>query len=167
MTYGTDQGLTDYLASMDLTLPANAPSLSALRQIGSNYIDAAYEYALQCSKRTGGLTQELAWPRTGHYVSGELIPDDLIPPQWIAASYRAAYLAATVTGWGLSTSDQSRIVKRQKVDSIEREFFDASTADMTQAAPGMTSDATINGMVAALLCDGAAGRRKQPFFIVV
>lgn len=155
MAYGTDQGFTEWLAAQGLVLPEDAPTAAVLRLIGSNYVDAAYEHMLQCSRRTGGFEQELAWPRTGHRINGQLVPSDLIPPAWINASYRAAYLQATNPGWATNPVDATRITKREKVDVIEREFFSAEDAPGSNVAPGMPSDAMINGMVAAWLCSGA------------
>lgn len=151
--YGTEQAFTDWLAAQGLTLPHEAPAPAVLLQIGSNYIDAAYEWRLQCSKRAGGFEQELAWPRSGHYVNGQAVPSDLIPPAWIQASYRAAYLNAVTPGWSTDQTTPGRITKREKVDVIEREFFTAEDAGGGgDAAPGFPSDAVINGMVLPWLC---------------
>lgn len=153
--YGTDQGFTEWLAAQGLTLPDDAPSVSVLRQIGSTYVDAAYEHMLQCSRRTGGFSQDLAWPRTGHRVNGQAVPSDFIPPAWVNASYRAAYIQATTPGWATNPVDSTRQTRREKVDVIEREFFAASDAAGSNVAPGMPSDAMINGMVSVWLCSDA------------
>lgn len=153
MAYGTDQGFNDYLASQGLTLPTGAPAVAVLRELGSAYVDAAYEWRLTCSSRTGGFNQELAWPRAGQYINGQLVPSDLIPVAWVNASYRAGYLSAVTPGWSLSGSDPGRLVKRQKVDTLEREFFSPGDADASKdIAPGMPFDAVINGLVAPWLC---------------
>lgn len=150
--YGTDAGMIAWLAAQGLALPAGAEA-SVLRQIGSNYIDAAYEAKLQCSRRTGGFTQELAWPRTGHVISGQVVPDDLIPPAWVNAAYRAAYLEAMTPGWATASNDPNRITKREKVDVIEREFMTATDlGGGTASSFGIASDAIINGMVLPFLC---------------
>lgn len=153
--YGTDQGFIDWLDAQGLELPDDAPAESTLRQVGSDYVDAAYGHALQCSKRAGGFEQERAWPRTGHRIGGELVPDDLIPPAWVQASYRAGYLHAVTPGWATNSTDPNRVTKREKVDTIEREFFAAGEAGGSLSTPGMVSDAIINGMVAPWLCSKA------------
>lgn len=150
--YGTDDGFTSWLSSQGLALPVGAPAVAVLRQIGSAYIDAAYEWRLQCSARTGGFTQEMAWPRSGHTVNGELVPDDFIPVAWVNASYRAAYLQATQAGWATTGTDATRQTRREKVDSIEREFFAPNDAAGSDVASGMPSDSIINGMVQMWLC---------------
>lgn len=150
--YGTDTEFSAWLVSQGLTLPVGAPLPAVLRQIGSNYIDAAYEWRLSCSSRTGGFAQELAWPRTGHYMGSQSVPDDLIPTPWINAAYRAAYLTAITPGWATTGTDASRQTKREKVDVVEREFFAASEAAGSDVAPGMPSDSIINGMLTSWLC---------------
>lgn len=153
MAYGTDQGFNDWLAGQGLTLPDEAPSVAVLRQIGSSYVDAAYGYMLTCSRKTGGWGQELEWPRAGHYVNGQLVPNDLIPQAWINASYRAGYLNAITPGWSTSQVTPGRVTKRERVDVIEREFFAKEDAGGGgSAAPGMPSDAVINGLVTPWLC---------------
>ena len=163
--YGTDDGFTAWLAAQGLTLPSGAPTPAVLRQIGSSYVDAAYEYRLGCSERTGGFDQELAWPRKGHYLNGKAVPDDLIPQAWVHAAYRAAYLQATQPGWATGSRDGSRVTKREKVDVIEREFFEAGQAPGSDAAPGMVSDSIINGLVLPWLCP--TGRNINSLFRVV
>lgn len=155
--YGTDAGFQDWLDANGLTLPAGAPDLAILRQIGSAYVDGAYEARLQCSRRTGGFAQELAWPRVGHTVNCELVPDTMIPQAWVNASYRAAYLQA-VSGFAQGGTDPSRITKREKVDVIEREFFEAGKgAAQGNAAPGFSVDPLIDGWVSIWLCSTARG----------
>lgn len=153
--YGTDGDFTAWLASNGLSLPVGAPTPAVLRQIGSDYVDSAYEPRLQCSKRTGGFAQERAWPRTGHTVNCEPVPDDLIPQAWVNASYRAAYLQA-VNGFATGGYDPSRLTKREKVDVVEREYFASSEKDAQgNAAPGFAVDPLIDGWVSLWLCSNA------------
>ena len=152
MPYGTDEGFAFWLAAQGLALPVGAPSPAVLRQIGSNYVDSAYGWKLACSQKAGGFEQILEWPRIGHILNGAEVPSDLIPAAWVNASYRAGYLQAVTPGWATTGTDASRQVKRQKVDTLEREFFSAAESAGTSAAPGMPSDSIINGMVTPLLC---------------
>jgi hypothetical protein len=163
--YGTDDDFIAWLTAQGLSLPDDAPAPAVLRQIGSSYVDAAYEYRLGCSERTGGFEQELAWPRKGHYFNGKPVPDDLIPQAWVHAAYRAAYLQAIQPGWATGSRDGNRVTKREKVDTIEREFFDADQAPGSDAAPGMVSDSIINSLVLPWLCP--TGRSLNSLFRVV
>lgn len=150
--YGDNAGFLAWVAAQGLTLPAGADP-DMLRQVGSDYVDGAYEPFLTCSRRAGGFAQERAWPRAGHRVNGEAVPDTLIPPAWINASYRAAYLQSVNPGWAQGGTDPNRITKREKVDVIEREFFAAGEgATAANIAPGFNVDPLINGMVSIWLC---------------
>ena len=81
------------------------------------------------------------------------LPSDFIPPAWVQASYRAAYLQATQAGWATGSSDPNRKTKREKVDTIEREYFAAdSLVGTADVAAGMPADGMINGMVQPWLC---------------
>lgn len=163
--YGNNEEFTAWLTAQGLTLPVGA-NATALRTVGSAYIDGAYEHRLSCSSRAGGYLQELAWPRVSHYLNGQELPSDFIPPAWVQASYRAAFLQATNPGWATNSNDPNRKTKREKVDVIEREYFDASslvgTADV---AAGMPADGVINGMVSVWLC--SKGRSLDSLFRVI
>lgn len=164
MSYGTNQGLEDWLTAQGLTLPVGADP-TVLRNIGSAYVDSAYGYKLTCSQKAGGFAQELEWPRVNHVVNGEVVPDDLIPAAWINASYRAAYLQSQTPGWATTGVDASRQTKRERVDTIEREFFSSSEAPGSSAAPGFPSDSIINGMVLPWLCSNV--RRADSLFRII
>lgn len=163
--YGSASDFQAYLDSMGLELPAGA-NLDVLRTIGSSYIDSAYEHRLSCSRRAGGPEQELAWPRAGHFLNGDELPDTFIPPAWVQASYRAGYLQAINPGWATNSTDPNRKTRMEKVDVIQREYFAATdlvgTADV---AAGMPADGIINGLVSAWLCKTT--RRMQDLFRVI
>lgn len=150
--YGTDQGFTDWLAGRGLTLPGGL-SAATLREIGSGYVDSAYEPRLFCSRRADLFTQELAWPRIGAQISGQSIPDDLIPLPWINASYRAAWLEASRPGWATGGVNPSRMTKREKAGDVEREFFGAGEGGVIgNAAPGFNVDPLLDAMLSPWLC---------------
>ena len=151
-SYGDDSGFAAWLASQGLTLPVGAPLPAVLRQIGSDYVDNAYGYMLFCSQKTGGWDQEREWPRSSHYVNGQLVPDTMIPQAWVNAAYRAAYLTALTPGWATTGTDANRQTRREKVDTIEREYFSNDDSAGSSVAPGFPSDSIINGMVLPFLC---------------
>ena len=148
--YGSDEDFEAWLDAQGLTLPEDPPALAALRQRGSDYVDATYEMKLQCSNRTDPIDQERAWPRTGHMLRGQAIASDAIPSGWVKASYRAAWLEATNPGWATNSVDPNRRTKREKADVLEREFFAASAEGATGILGNV--DAVINGMVSPLFC---------------
>lgn len=154
--YGSDDEFTAWLTAQGLTLPAGAPTPAVLRQIGSDYVDNAYGYMLFCSSRAGGYMQELAWPRVGHYLNGQELPHDFIPPAWVNAAYRAGYLQATNPGWATGSVNPNRVTKSEQVDVIRREFFGANElAGTADVAAGMNADGVINGMLQPWLCSKA------------
>lgn len=157
--YGSDVEFASYLAALGLALPSGSPTPAILRQIGSEYVDSAYEPRLQCSRRAGGFAQERAWPREGHKVNGQDVPDDLIPDAWVKASYRAAYLQATADNWATSGEDPNRIAKRERVEgAIDTEYFGPGDVK-GNAAAGFNVDPLIDGAVSVWLCpvDGRSG----------
>lgn len=150
-SYGTDEGFTDWLAVQGYTLPEGAPSPAVLRARGSAYVDG-YE-AFWTGTRAGGVTQELAWPRTGATMNCTVpIADEVIPPAVVNAAYRAAWLEASTPGIlaGSAGTSGSR-VKRQKVESIEREFFDDGKAEVG-GGPSFI-DSQIDALLSAFICN--------------
>lgn len=162
--YGTNEGFTEWVTANGFTLPEGV-NVDTLRMIGSAYIDAAYGAKLTCSRRAGGFEQDLEWPRKGHVVNGELVPDTLIPPVWVKASYRAAYLEAMTPGWATTGTDPNRVTRREKVDVIEVEYFSAADVASGASASGMPADSIINGMVLPWLCSNV--RRMSDLFRVI
>lgn len=149
--YGDDAGFATWLDEQGYVLPGTAPSPAVLRARGSAYVDG-YE-AFWTGYRTGVVMQELAWPRTGATVNCvQAIPDDVIPPSVINAAYRAAWLEASTPGIlaGPATTPGAR-VKRQKVDVIEREFFDDGKKEVG-GGPSFI-DSQIDGWLSAFICD--------------
>lgn len=75
--------------------------------------------------KAGGRVQVLAWPRKGarDFCAEEDIPDTEIPQAVINAAYELALAELVQPGSSTPTVTPGRVVKRQKVDTIEREFF--------------------------------------------
>lgn len=150
MAYGNDEGFADWLASMGHELPATAPTSAVLRARGSAYLDGAYE-GLWTGQRVDGVLQADGWPRAGAKIGcTTAIADDVIPLAIVSASYRAAWLEASVPGALSPAPSVGPRVKRQKIDVIEREFFDDGGS-----AAGATSgfvDPQIDGAMRAFIC---------------
>lgn len=80
-------------------------------------------------RRTGGFTQDRAFPRTGastYY--GEAIPPDAIPLAIVSASYEAAFLELTNPGILSPVVTGSSAVKREKVGQLEVEYSSSSVS---------------------------------------
>ncbi|WP_293875559.1 DnaT-like ssDNA-binding protein [Sphingomonas sp. UBA978] len=153
--YGTDTGFLAWLEDHGLSLPADAPVPAVLRTRGTAYVDG-YE-TFWTGSRSGGVMQELGWPRTGSTLNCTIaVADDVIPPPVVNAAYRAAWLEASTPGIlaGPVSTPGSR-VKRQKVDVIEREFFDDGAAKMG-GGPAFV-DSMIDGALRQFVCDSTGG----------
>lgn len=156
MPYGTDQGFDDWLAMYGYVLPDDAPSPAVLRARGSSYLDGTYD-ALWTGERTDGVMQEMGWPRRGALINCVTsIPNDVIPPSVISASYRAAWLEASTQGVLSGSISAGGRVKRQKVDVIEREFFDDGAVTAGTGGPAFI-DAEIDGAMRSFICDQSGG----------
>ncbi|TPK59038.1 DnaT-like ssDNA-binding protein [Mesorhizobium sp. B2-5-1] len=145
--YGDDAGFTAYAAAAGYTVPAG--TISAARQRGSAYIDGTYGMRFP-GQPTGGIAQEREWPRTGATAFGAALASDLIPQRVIDASYEAAYLELKNTGSLSISFDPSKKVKRQKVDTIEREFFEPGDSGNI-FAPDAPVSTIIEGLLAPLI----------------
>lgn len=146
--YGTTDGLRAYAEAAGLTLPPGATDaqIAAARQRGALAVDR-YEPRFT-GRRTGGFDQERAWPRTEATTrAGDAIPADVIPTAIVSASYEAAALELSSPGSLLPVVTGTGIVKRQKVDVIEREFATdaaSSPADIVAlATPVVTTIETL------------------------
>lgn len=154
-SYGTDQGFTDWLAEQGYTLADDAPAPAVLRARGSAYVDGYERY--WTGQRTGGVMQELGWPRAGATINcATAIPDDVIPPAVVNGAYRAAWLEAETPGILIGSAGTAGArVKRQKVDVIEREFFDDGKAEVG-SGPSFI-DSQIDGLLGQFICDAKDG----------
>lgn len=157
--YGTNEGFTAYATAAGYTVPAG--DIGAARQRGSAYIDGAYG-ARFTGIPTGGIDQERAWPRTSASAFGSALASDIVPLRVINASYEAAYIELKQPGSLSVVTDPAKRVKRQKVDTIEREFFE----------PGKTTnifapDAPISTVIEGLLAPLIGPVFGQPAIMVV
>lgn len=128
--YGTLAGATSYHADRDNAAWTAAGVTDAKRTAALVRASAALDgqYGAQFpGRKTGGRAQALAWPRTGawDHCAGEDIPDDETPVQVVSAAYELALAELQRPGSSSPTVTPGRLVKRQKVEGIEREFFSA------------------------------------------
>lgn len=148
--YGTDAGFTAWLYQQGYQLPSGALPPAALRARGTTYVDG-YE-AYWTGYRTGGIIQELAWPRIGATLNCTIpIDSTIIPPSVVNAAYRAAWLEAETPGiLNGSSAGPGQRVKREKVDgAVEVEYFDdgKSTAGGAVRFIDGAIDAALSGFI--------------------
>ena len=144
--YGTDGDFQAYAEEAGQTVPTTG--LAALRQRGSAYIDGLYGSRFY-GVPTAGVEQERAWPRTGAVAFGQALDPSLIPLRVEQASYEAALIEARSPGSLSIVVDPSKRVKRQRVEGIEREFFEPGS-DLDGSSIGPVSS-VIDGLLAPLL----------------
>ncbi|MGO4641705.1 DnaT-like ssDNA-binding protein [Mesorhizobium sp. 2RAF45] len=146
--YGSDSALKAYWDAAGYTYAADAP-IAALRQRGSAYIDGTYGLRFT-GQPTGGIVQEREWPRTGATAYGSALASDLVPTRVELASYEAAYIELKKPGSLSISFDPAKKVKRQKVEGIEREFFEPGfTGNIF--APDAPVSTIIEGLLAPLI----------------
>lgn len=118
------------------------------------FLTLAMDY-LESKKYKGRQTypdhpQALSWPRTGVYVDCELLPSNKVPRQMKSAQMQL--VVEQGSGRSLMPSTDGTVVKRKKVDVLEKEFF--SPEELGQSGAPMPSFP----MVDALLADLISGR---------
>lgn len=147
MAYGDDSGLTAWLAANGYTLPAGAPVPAVLRQRGSAYINGVYGADFS-GVPTGGFAQIDAWPRIGAEAYGQPIPSDMTPVAIEHASYAAAYQEAIKPGSLSVSASQGGALKRKKIDTIEKEYFEGSGNAVADATLKLSA---VEGLLAPFL----------------
>ena len=156
--YGDDTAFTTWLTANGYTLPGGAPTPAILRQRGATYIDSTYGQRFP-GQPASGAAQEREWPRTGatdRY--GNALASDTVPSRVIEASFVAAYQEAVSPGSLSVVVDPSKRVKRQKVDTIEREFFEPG---------GDGAEAPTSSIIEGLLAPFLTGTAGEPWALVV
>jgi len=114
MTYGTEQGLTDYAAERGITLTGTPSTLLTL----------AHDYIEAQSYKGAAVSADARWPRTGVYLDGFLLASDSVPAQIVNAEYEVALaIDAGASPLGSITSG----VKKEKVGDLEIEYQDGSS----------------------------------------
>lgn len=133
--------------------------LAALTR-ASTYIDALGQrmcgtawVSIYPGVKTGGRTQQLAWPRTDAYdTDGVSIPADVVPWEVEHATYEAA-LREIVTPGSLSPDFvPSQQVKREKVDVLEVEY--AVTSNTNGSNPNLPVISTVDKLLAPVMVGG-------------
>lgn len=148
MSYGNDSDFQSYLDTYGYELPLDAPTPAVLRARGSAYIDGTYGPLWSGAP----VAYPDLWPRTGAVLyCTTAVPSDAVPGAVIDAAYRAAYLEATTPGVLAGPVQSGPRVKRQKVDVIEREFFDDGASGAGSASGFI--DPTIDGAMRAFICN--------------
>ena len=118
-TYVEWDEAVDYAAARGITL-GTQPEVESLLIQAMDYLEAQ-RGQYQGTKTYPGV-QALQWPRTGVILDCSYsLPDNVIPVELKNAQMQLA--VEVFTGNALMPSSDGRVVKREKVDVIEREFM--------------------------------------------
>lgn len=122
-SYVSEEEVRAYAEARGVTLPDGDEAISPMLISAVDYIEAQ-RARFQGTKTRPGI-QALQWPRTGVTLDcSYLLPDDVIPVELKNA--QMALALEVFAGNPLMPSSNGRVVKREKVDVIEREFMTAS-----------------------------------------
>jgi len=122
-SYITIAGLVDFLDNYDINLPNNIHDQAHLLQ-AKDVLESLW--AQYKGEMVDPATQSLQWPRKNADLFGELIPETTIPQRLIDAQCWLAYYDHI--GYTLEAISNGKIVLREKVDVIEREYADQGTS---------------------------------------
>ena len=145
--YGSDQAFTDWAAENGYVTSSGDLTVAQLRQRASDYLDGLYGARFR-GEPTGGVDQERAWPRIGAKAWTTDLPSDVIPRNVIIASYHAAIQEATKPGSLAISAANSGALKRKKIDTLEKEYFEGSGNAVTDNTLRLSA---VEGLLAPLL----------------
>lgn len=155
-TYVTAEQARAYAEARGIELPADDGEVESMLVSAMDYLEA--QRARYQGTKTYPGVQALQWPRTGVILDCSYqLPDNVIPVELKNA--QMALALEVFAGNPLMPSSDGRVVKREKVDVIEREFMtgnDLETGGLPAPSfPGV--DALLAPLFAA--CGGGFGLR--------
>lgn len=145
-----------YAEARGIELPADDAEVSAMLIAAMDYLEAQRQ-RFQGSKTHPGV-QALQWPRTGVILDcSYALPGNVIPSELKQA--QMALALEVHAGNKLLPSSDGRVVKKEKVDVIEREFMTGS--DLGRQGLPAPSFPLVDGLLAPLFtaCGGGFGIR--------
>lgn len=176
--YGTVAEADTYLAARGITAwatAANAAKEIALTR-GTSYVDTHYIYTYPDGRtvsrfggvKTGGRAQENEWPRTDATdVNGDAIASSEIPREARYASYEAAAIELVTPGSLQPVFVASKLVKREKIGPLEREFAVSEDSCAEGSRPNSPTVPIIDSIIAPLLvAPSSIGYYGAPVYVV-
>lgn len=145
--YGSDAEFDAWMAENGYATSTGDLTVAQLRQRASDYLDGLYGARFR-GEPTGGIDQERAWPRIGAMAWKTPLADDVIPRNVILASYHAAIQEATKPGSLAISAANSGALKRKKIDTIEKEYFEGSGSAVTDNTIRLSA---VEGLLAPFL----------------
>ena len=143
-----------YAIARGIDLPAADASVESMMINAMDYLEA--QRAQYQGTKTHPGVQALQWPRTGVVLDCSYrLPDSVIPTELKNAEMQL--VLEVFAGLPLMPSSDGRVVKKQKVDVIEREFMTAQ--DLGTAGAPSPSFPAVDALLAPLFtaCGGGFG----------
>lgn len=135
-----------YATARGVTLPASDDAVEAMLLNAADYLEAQ-RARYQGSKSFPDHPQAMQWPRTGVIIDCEYeLPDSIIPSELKKAQMQA--VVEIQNGFSLMPSSDGRVVKKTKVDVIEKEFF--SAAELGNSGGPVPSFPAVDALLAPL-----------------
>ena len=145
--YGSDQGFTEWAAENGYSTSTGDLTVAQLRQRASDYLDGLYGARFR-GEPAGGIDQERAWPRVIALAWKTPVAADVIPRNVIIASYHAAIQEALKPGSLSISAANSGALKRKKIDTLEKEYFEGSGNAVTDNTLRLSA---VEGLLAPFL----------------
>lgn len=145
--YGSDQGFTEWAAENGYYTSTGDLTVAQLRQRASDYLDGLYGTRFR-GEPAGGIDQERAWPRINATAWKTPVAVDVIPRNVIIASYHAAIEEALKPGSLSISAANSAALKRKKIDTLEKEYFEGSGNAVTDNTLRLSA---VEGLLAPFL----------------
>lgn len=145
---------TTYAAARGVTLAGGSPAIEAMLMKAMDYLES-FRARYQGSKTWPAPVvdpphdaQALQWPRTGVVIDCDYdLPDNVIPTELKNAQMQCCI--EIQNGYNLMPSTDGRVVKKTKVDVIEKEFFSAT--DLGTSGTPSPSFPAVDALLAPLL----------------
>ena len=145
--YGSDQGFTEWAAENGYSTSTGDLTVAQLRQRASDYLDGLYGAGFR-GEPAGGIDQERAWPRINATAWKTHVAADVVPRNVIIASYHAAIQEALKPGSLSIAAANSGALKRKKIDTLEKEYFEGSGNAVTDNTLRLSA---VEGLLAPFL----------------
>lgn len=155
-SYVTEAEAIAYAEARGIELPADDAAVGAMLLSAMDYLEA--QRARYQGTKTNPGVQALQWPRTGVILDcAYVLPDNVIPVELKNA--QMALALEVFAGNVLLPSSDGRVVKREKVDVIEREFM--TSKELGTGGLPSPSFPLVDGLLAPLFaaCGGGFGLR--------
>jgi len=157
-SYATAAETIAYAEARGILPPDDEELVTAALISAMDYLEA--QRSKYQGRKTYPAIQALQWPRTGVTLDcSYLLPSDVIPVELKAA--QMALSLEVFAGNSLMPSSDGRVVKREKLDVIEREFM--TPKDLGMGGLYSPSFPIVDGLLAPLFaaCGGGVGLRTM------